>query len=414
MHKLLKQQLTTLYGEALPNVTHIDALLNLVDQSYNGFQNEYENLERSTKRSESESYKELHNFKSAIDMAALVSISDVSGAIISANANFCASCGYELDELIGKNHNIISSGYHSALFWQDLWKLLIAGEIWQGEICNKKKNGELFWIDSTIIPFLDNNGKPYQYLSIRFDITEKKDSSRLVHIYNKELEKKNKELDQFAYIVSHDLKAPLRGINNLSQWIEEDLEGKLEPDAQKNIHLLRRRVQRMENLIDGILQYSRVGRTKQHSEEVEIEQLLTEIISIIQEAPQYSVRIAKDLPKIYTEKIALEQVFSNLISNAFKYNNNPTPSLEISFEDNKDFYTFCVADNGEGIAKELHEKVFVIFQTLQARDTYESTGVGLAIVKKLVEDKGGKVWIESAISEGAKFYFNWPKEAPNK
>ncbi len=409
MHKLLKRQLNKLYGETLPNIENMEALLHLVDQSYNDFQNEYAALERTANLSENESYKELRNFKEAIDTAALVSISDPNGVIISANPNFCNSCGYELDELIGENHRIISSGYHPNEFWQEVWQTIITGKIWQGEICNRKKSGELFWIDSTIIPFVNEQGIPYQYLSIRFDITEKKESSRLIHLYNQELEKKNKELDQFAYIVSHDLKAPLRGINNLSQWIEEDLEGKIEPDTQKNLDLLRKRVYRMENLIDGILQYSRVGRVKSQSETYEVESQIKEIISTIHPPENYSINIQDGLPIITTEKIALEQVFSNLISNAFKYNYNPAPRLEINCVVNANFYEFCIADNGSGIAAEFHEKIFVIFQTLQARDTFESTGVGLAIVKKLVEEKGGKIWLVSAENEGSKFYFTWPK-----
>ncbi len=414
MHKLLKSQLIKIYGERFPNLEAIEPLLNLVDQSYHEFQNEFSALKRTSNLSENESYNELHNFKEAIDKASLVSITDADGLILSANEKFCQTCGYELHELIGKNHNIIGSGYHSALFWQDVWKSLNAGEIWQGEICNRKKNGELFWIDSTIIPFKNDNGIPYQYLAIKFDITEKKESSRLIHLYNNELEKKNKELDQFAYIVSHDLKAPLRGINNLSQWIEEDLEGKIEADTQKNLDLLRKRVQRMENLIDGILQYSRVGRIKNHSEEFELESLFSEIICNLHQPSNYKVKLPEVMPKINSEKIALEQVFSNLISNAFKYNHNPEPIVDISFTEYNTYIEFCVADNGAGIDKEFHEKIFVIFQTLQARDTYESTGVGLAIVKKLVEDKGGKVWVESTSNEGTKFYFNWPKEVPAK
>ena len=123
---------------------------------------------------------------------------------------------------------------------------------------------------------------------------------------------------------------------------------------------------------------------------------------------RFKIYVPEDLPKLVTEKIAIEQVFANYISNAIKYNNNPEPTVTVSYKLNAGFYEFCVADNGPGIEKEFFEKVFVIFQTLQARDTFESTGVGLAIVKKIVEDKGGKVWIESEMGVGTKFYFSWP------
>jgi PAS domain S-box-containing protein len=257
------------------------------------------------------------------------------------------------------------------------------------------------------IPFLEK-GKVVAIRGIFQDITQEKEATRLMAQYTEELEKKNKELDQFAYVVSHDLKAPLRGINNLSLWIEEDLEGKLEADTKNNLDLMRKRVKRMEGLIDGILQYSRAGRIKHETAEFNLKATLEELINNLAPDEKFKITLQEDLPNLKTEKIAIEQVFANYISNALKYNNNPTPTVDVSYIVKDGFYEFCVADNGPGIEKEFHEKVFVIFQTLQARDTYESTGVGLAIVKKMVEDKGGRVWIESEKGLGTKFYFSWP------
>ncbi|OYU97703.1 MAG: hypothetical protein CFE21_05285 [Bacteroidetes bacterium B1(2017)] len=257
------------------------------------------------------------------------------------------------------------------------------------------------------IPYIQN-GIVQSIRGIFQDITEEKEASRLMLQYTEELEKKNKELDQFAYVVSHDLKAPLRGINNLSMWIEEDLEGKLETDTKNNLDLMRKRVKRMEGLIDGILQYSRAGRIKHELASFNLTDTLNELISNLAPADKFKITVPEDLPQMVAEKIAIEQVFSNYISNAIKYNNNPEPTIDVSYKQKGNFYEFCVADNGPGIEKEFHEKVFVIFQTLQARDTFESTGVGLAIVKKMVEDKGGRVWIESEMGVGTKFFFSWP------
>jgi PAS domain S-box-containing protein len=275
----------------------------------------------------------------------------------------------------------------------------------EGQVTTHK--GKRMDVRTKGIPYV-RNGRIVSIKGIFQDITQEKEATRLMHVYTEELEKKNKELDQFAYVVSHDLKAPLRGINNLSMWIEEDMEGKLEPDTQNNLDLMRKRVKRMEGLIDGILQYSRAGRIRHEKVQFNLKVLLEELVNGLSPSENTEIVIQPDLPVMETEKIAIEQVFANYISNAIKYNNNPSPRIEISSKQNGNYYEFCVADNGPGIEKEFHEKVFVIFQTLQSRDTYESTGVGLAIVKKMVEDKGGKVWIESEPGNGSKFFFSWP------
>lgn len=222
------------------------------------------------------------------------------------------------------------------------------------------------------------------------------------------LEKRNSELDQFAYIVSHDLKAPLRAVANLCQWIEDDIDPHLTTDTRHQLQLMRKRVQRMEALISGLLQYSRIGRLQTELETVDVGELLIEIIDSLG-LPSNIVTIIPGMPKLQTERLLLEQVFTNLISNALKHNKDDNPQVVISAKEQENFYEFAVTDNGRGIAPELHDKVFIIFQTLGNHEQAENTGIGLAIVKKIVEDRGGKIFLESQIGKGATFRFTWLK-----
>jgi len=223
-----------------------------------------------------------------------------------------------------------------------------------------------------------------------------------------ELEKRNKELDQFAYVVSHDLKAPIRGIYNAVQWIQEDLGNELSVQMKKYLNIIPGRIKRMDELIDALLHYARISRAQSEKETVDVDVLLREIIESIV-PPDFEVEV-KEMPVFTTEKIRLEQVFSNLISNSVKYAADRPGHITISYKELKSFYEFTVTDNGIGIDSKYHEKIFIIFQTLREKHAKESTGIGLAIVHKIIEDLHCSIRVESQLGQGASFVFTWPKK----
>ncbi|MBS1525224.1 MAG: CHASE3 domain-containing protein [Bacteroidetes bacterium] len=222
-----------------------------------------------------------------------------------------------------------------------------------------------------------------------------------------ELERKNDELNQFAYVVSHDLKAPIRGISNVVQWIQEDLTDELSPNMKKYLDIIPERLKRMADLIDGLLEYARIGRGKYPKEEVDVAVLIKELAELI--VPNEYELTVKNMPVLHTERILLAQVFGNLLSNAVKYTSNSDARIEVSCIEHRNFYEFAVSDNGIGIEKEYHEKIFEMFQTLREKHDEESTGIGLAIVKKIVEKNEGAISVLSSAGNGAKFVFTWPK-----
>lgn len=224
-----------------------------------------------------------------------------------------------------------------------------------------------------------------------------------------DLERKNRELDQFAYVVSHDLKAPLRGMYNVINWIEEDLEKELSDPLRRYLEMLKGRIHRLECLIGGLLEYARAGKNNSEEEQVNANELLMEIKDLLI-PPGFNLIIHQPMPVLRTDKLRLQQVFMNLVSNAVKYHGGTNGRIEVGCTETHSHYKFSVSDNGVGIPAEYHEKIFGMFQTLREKNESESTGIGLAIVKKIVEEKKGKIRVFSEKGKGASFVFTWPKE----
>ena len=217
-------------------------------------------------------------------------------------------------------------------------------------------------------------------------------------------------MKDFAYIVSHDLKAPLRGIKTLADWLSGDYADKLDEQGKEQMDLLLKRVERMHNLIDGILQYSRVGRITEEKVQVDLKELIPDVIDMVAAPDNITITVENELPVIECEQTRITQVFENLLSNAVKYMDKPQGQVKIGCVGEDGFWKFSVADNGPGIEEQHFERIFRIFQTLSARDEFESTGIGLSVIKKIVELYGGKVWLESKVGEGSTFFFTLPKQ----
>jgi signal transduction histidine kinase len=277
---------------------------------------------------------------------------------------------------------------------------------------------ETIYVDFVYQPLQSAEGRSFGIMVHAVDVTTqveaRHDAERRAEELARlstELKRSNQDLDQFAYVASHDLKAPLRGIANLTEWIEEDLGDKLSAESREHMKLLKGRVHRMEALIDGILTYSRAGRVHEEPVEVDVGALVAECVELLAPPPEIEVLLRPGMPTMVTERVPMQQVFMNLIGNAIKYNRRPGARVEIAAEPDEDEYRFAVSDNGPGIEPRYRERIWQIFQTLAARDKVEGTGIGLSVVRKIVETRGGATWLESEVGKGTTFYFTWPSRS---
>ncbi len=225
----------------------------------------------------------------------------------------------------------------------------------------------------------------------------------------KQIESINKEFQDFVYIISHDLKAPLRAIMALTDWISSDYADKFDTDGKEQLKMLTARVTRMQNLLDGVLQYSRIGRIKEDPSPIDLNQLLPEVIKSLDAPSKIHITVEGKLPVINSEPARIQQIFTHLLSNAVRFMDKPEGLVNIACVEENGFWKFSVTDNGPGIPEQHFEKIFRLFQTLQAKDQFESTGVGLTLAKKIVELYGGKIWLTSTVGQGTTFFFTLPK-----
>lgn len=412
---------------------------------------------RQNRRALEETNSELEFQKLALDRHAIVSITDARGRITYANDQFCEISQYSREELLGQNHRIVNSGLHPKDFFSALWKTISSGQVWQGAIRNRKKDGSFYWVETTVAPFLDHTGKPSRYVSIRTDTTQQKEAEEALRRSNdaleervrirtadleannaqtqlilNQLQQRNEENSMLVYSVSHDLRSPLVNLQGFSKElvaVAEDLRGLvtgngipdeiqkrglilIDSDMQGCIKFIQAGVMRLSNIIDALLRLSRAGQVEYHWTEVDTGLVIKRIMDSMQAVAteRDAAFTAGDLPPIWGDATAVEQIFANLIGNALNYLDPKRPGIiEIGWKPDADASrrTYYVRDNGLGMSEAAKSKLFQIFQRFHP-DKAKGEGVGLSIVRRMVVRHSGKIWVESREGEGTTFFVSLP------
>lgn len=374
--------------------------------------------------------KQLKDLQAALDQHSSVAITDAAGKITYANEKFCAKSKYSREELLGQDHRILNSGYHTKDFFREMWSTIQSGKVWHGEVRNRSKDSSHYWVDMTIVPFLDEAGKPTQYVAIRTDITRRKTVELELQQAVEALADKNKELEAIVYAASHDLRSPLVNIQGFSKELTRicetmkrraavSHEGAVrvdvgqEPfasDIPRALHFINAGVVKIDLLLSGLLRYSRVGRLVMNIQVVDMNALVDGVAQAskfqIDEAGAHFRR--EDLPKCFGDPSHLGQVFSNLIDNALKYRDPNRPiEIKVAGTVERGRAIYGVSDNGIGIDPEHREKVFEIFHRLNP-EAAQGEGLGLTIAQRILERHNGRIWVEGRPGTGSTFFVSLP------
>ncbi|MHC5212142.1 MAG: PAS domain-containing sensor histidine kinase [Planctomycetota bacterium] len=324
--------------------------------------------------------KELSDFQYALDASSILAITDARGLITYANDNFCRIAQYSRDELLGQDHRLVNSGHHPKAFMTELWETISSGQVWKGEIRNRAKDGSHYWVDTTIVPFLDVEGRPYQYLAIRSDITERKRAEQELSDQRALV-----RLGEMTAVVAHEVKNPLAGIAGAIQVLRERLP-KDSPDRDV-IRMILERIDALNATVQDLLVFARPLPPRPSA--VPLRALLAETVTLMQQDPQWG-RIEVELPhteiSLKVDRDQMRDVFQNLLINAAQAMDGEG-RLTVSVERDETQVTVRVADNGPGVPAAIRERVFEPFVTTRHR----GTGLGLAVVRRVVQAHGGEV-----------------------
>lgn len=391
------EKIHTVYGSSIPQRESDGSIL------WNGFITDITKLRNTQDK--------VRQFSQAVEQSPVsILITDTTGAIEYANKKFITTSGYSFEELIGQNPRFLKSGYKTDEEYKELWQSILNGNEWHGEFYNKKKDGSYYWESASISPILNSEGKIVQFLEIKEDITARKIAEAQLKNYADELKKSNKDLENFAYVASHDLQEPIRMVSSFLNLLSKKLEGQLDETSEKYIHFAIDGAERMKILINDLLQYSKVGNNKEKFSATNVNEVLLYIIHVLKESIENcgAVIIVKQMPVINANKLLINELFLNLINNALKYRGERMPEIEVGCTEEPGQNVFYVRDNGIGISAGNFEKIFVIFQRLHGKGEYSGTGIGLALCKKIVEIHNGRIWVESEKGMGSTFYFSIP------
>ncbi len=359
---------------------------------------------------------EMRKLSRAVEQSpSTVVITDPEGNIEYVNPKFTQLTGYTPEEVIGENPRLLKSGDHPPEFYEVFWDTLTAGGEWRGEFHNQRKNGELYWERAAISSIRDPDGEIQYYVKVGEDMTERKQMEA-------ELRRSNAELQQFAYVVSHDLQEPLRMVSGFLSLLVKRYEGQLDDKAQQYIAYAVDGAKRMQKMIKALLEYARVNTRGQALMPVDAEDVLVRVLHNMRFSIEEShTEIVYDaLPTVMADSVQLEQVFQNLIGNALKFHGDAPPRIYIAAKCGVDaegreappetalMCCFSVRDEGIGVDPKHAEEIFQIFRRLHTRDEYEGTGIGLAVCKRIVERHGGRIWLTSELGKGSTFFFTLP------
>lgn len=367
---------------------------------------------------------EVKHLSDALDTHAIVSISDVSGKITYVNDKFCDISGYSPEELIGKTHSIVKSEFHSKEFYKTLWQKITSGQSWQGKVCNRRKNGSIYWVQSTITPTKFNPDSPHCYISIRTDITDVILEQEARRAAEMAADKANRAKSVFLSSMSHELRTPLNSILGFAQILESSKKRPLDEKQKSNVQQIIRGGEHLLMLINEILDLALIesGKLLLSIEPIDPIILIEDCISLIQGQAQnknitlsfpHSTPIEIKSIFIYADAMRFKQVMLNLISNSIKYNHSEgTVTVLISSENNSENkrIRITVQDNGLGIPLEKQSEIFKPFNRLGSENSeIEGTGIGLTITQNLTKSMGGSIGFTSQYGEGSSFWVEFPQ-----
>jgi PAS domain S-box-containing protein len=350
------------------------------------------------------------HFSAAFDDSPIgMDLVDRQGRYVRVNDAYCRMLGFTREQLLRKRVDDVTHPDDLARDRESM-RQFQAGErrTYQVEKRYVNSEGHVVWALLSVTLVADANGQPLHYFGQAQDITRLKEDEEELRRQAQELARSDQELDDFAYIASHDLKTPLRGIENLSKWISEDSAEALSEASREHLRKLRQRIARLDRLLDDLLQYSRAGQQLGDVMPVQTGPLVRSVVELLTLPEGFVVTVDDNMPWLTTYKTPLELVFRNLIDNAVKHHDRTGGRIEVSAANQGRLVEFTIRDDGPGIPTEYHDLIFRMFQTLKPRDEVEGSGIGLAVVKKVVERQGGRVTVKPHNGRGTVFRFTWP------